>query len=56
MQFPKKTIQELLPKSFISTRKEEKSFILPPNTDCMFNLWSAMENFADFAEFREGKE
>lgn len=30
MQFPKKTIQELLPKSFISTRKEEKSFILPP--------------------------
>lgn len=27
-----------------------------PHTDCMFNLWSAVENCSDFARLKEGKQ
>lgn len=39
-------------KEFYFHQEGREEFHSAPHTDCMFNLWSAVENSADFAEFR----
>lgn len=39
-------------KEFYFHEEGREEFHFAPHTDCMFNLWSAMENFADVAKFR----